>query len=80
MVSNVFNMEWFELDNCTKQSLLMIMKRGAIPIELTSAYVISMNLDSFVGVSMTFIFTAQLAVVIENTAVMSNIYFNSFLF
>jgi len=44
-------MEWFELDNYTKQSLLMIMTRGTIPIELTSAYVISMNLDSFVHVS-----------------------------
>lgn len=44
-------MEWLELDNYTKQSLLMIMRRSTIPIELTSAYVISMNLDSFVNVS-----------------------------
>lgn len=44
-------MEWIDLDEYTKKSLLMIMKRGATPIELTSAYVISMNLDSFVSVS-----------------------------
>ena len=43
-------MEWFELNKQTKQSLLMIMRRSSRPIELTSAYVISMNLDSFVGV------------------------------
>lgn len=44
-------MEWFGLNKYTKQSLLLIMKRSSKPIELTSAYVISMNLDSFVGVS-----------------------------
>jgi len=47
---NIFEMEWFNLDNYTKKSLLIIMKRGMVPIELSSAYVISMNLDSFVGV------------------------------
>jgi len=50
LVENVFEMEWFNLDNYTKKSLLIIMKRGMVPIELTSAYVISMNLDSFVSV------------------------------
>ncbi|XP_070156717.1 uncharacterized protein [Polyergus mexicanus] len=53
LVNNIFEMEWFELDNYTKQSLLMIMRRGTIPIELTSAYVISMNLDSFVNLLKT---------------------------
>nr|XP_012228790.1 PREDICTED: LOW QUALITY PROTEIN: odorant receptor Or1 [Linepithema humile] len=53
LVNNIFEMEWFELDIPTKQSLLMIMRRGTVPIELTSAYVISMNLDSFVGLLKT---------------------------
>lgn len=44
-------MEWFGLNKYTKRSLLIIMKRSSKPIELTSAYVIAMNLDSFVGVS-----------------------------
>lgn len=34
-----------------KESLLIIMNRAAVPIEFTSAYVLSMNLDSFVVVS-----------------------------
>lgn len=34
-----------------KRNLLIIMSRAAVPIEFTSAYVLSMNLDSFVGVS-----------------------------
>lgn len=50
MINSIFEMEWFELNKQTKQSLLMIMRRSSRPIELTSAYVISMNLDSFVGV------------------------------
>ncbi|KAL6422691.1 hypothetical protein ACFW04_010732 [Cataglyphis niger] len=53
LVNNIFEMEWFELDNYSKQSLLMIMRRCTIPIELTSAYVISMNLDSFVNLLKT---------------------------
>lgn len=63
-------MEWFELDSYTKKSLLMIMKRGAIPIELTSAYVISMNLDSFVNVSIKIYVTIYLTIEIENNVVM----------
>lgn len=50
-MDNVFEMEWFELNEDAKKVLLLIMRRGAIPIEFTSASVISMNLDSFVGVS-----------------------------
>lgn len=39
------------LDQNVKKALLLIMRRSAMPIEFTSAYIISMNLDSFVGVS-----------------------------
>lgn len=51
LVDNVFEMEWFDLNEDAKKVLLLIMRRGTIPIEFTSASVISMNLDSFVGVS-----------------------------
>ncbi|KAG5326078.1 OR46A protein, partial [Acromyrmex heyeri] len=47
LINSIFEIEWFELNKQTKQSLLMIMRRSSRPIELTSAYVISMNLDSF---------------------------------
>lgn len=50
-MNNVFEMEWFELNENAKKVLLLIMRRGIVPIEFTSASVISMNLDSFVGVS-----------------------------
>jgi len=39
------------VDENLKKSLIIIMKRTTMPIEITSAYTISMNLDSFVGVS-----------------------------
>jgi len=35
-----------------KKDLLLIMRRSTVPIEFTSSYIILMNLDSFVGVSM----------------------------
>ncbi|KAL0116285.1 hypothetical protein PUN28_011245 [Cardiocondyla obscurior] len=53
LVDKIFDIEWFELSKHNKQSLLMIMKRSSRPIELTSAYVISMNLDSFVNLLKT---------------------------
>lgn len=51
MLSNIFGMDWVSLEKNHKESLLIIMNRAAIPIEFTSAYVLSMNLDSFVVVS-----------------------------
>ncbi|XP_025163679.1 odorant receptor 49b-like [Harpegnathos saltator] len=53
LISNVFRMEWYDLDKHDQKSLLIIMKRSIIPIELTSAYVISMNLDSFMNLLKT---------------------------
>jgi len=43
-------MDWITMNNNLKGSLLIIMSRAAVPIEFTSAYVLSMNLDSFVAV------------------------------
>lgn len=49
-------MEWLTLDHNMQKSLLIIMIRGMVPIEFNSAYVISMNLESFVGVSIKIYF------------------------
>ncbi|XP_018374275.1 PREDICTED: odorant receptor Or1-like [Trachymyrmex cornetzi] len=53
LVSNIFDMEWCILDQNEKKSLLLIMRRSTVPIEFTSAYIISMNLDSFVSLLKT---------------------------
>ncbi|XP_018317852.1 odorant receptor Or1-like [Mycetomoellerius zeteki] len=53
LVSNIFDMEWCILDQNAKKTLLLIMRRSTMPIEFTSAYIISMNLDSFVGLLKT---------------------------
>ncbi|XP_071631660.1 putative odorant receptor 85d [Temnothorax longispinosus] len=53
LVSSVFEMEWYALDYPVQKSLLIIMKRGMVPIEFTSAYVISVNLQSFVSLLKT---------------------------
>lgn len=50
-MNNIFEMEWFKFNEDAQKTLLMIIRRAALPIEFTSASVISMNLDSFVGVS-----------------------------
>jgi len=39
------------LNNNIKKNLLIIMKRATMPIEFTTAHIISLNLDSFVAVS-----------------------------
>lgn len=39
------------MDNNVKKSLLIIMKRSTIPIEISTACIITLNLESFVGVS-----------------------------
>ncbi|XP_011705259.1 PREDICTED: odorant receptor Or1-like [Wasmannia auropunctata] len=49
LVDSIFEIEWIALDNKTKKSLLMIMNRAMRPIEFSSAYVINMNLDSFIA-------------------------------
>ncbi|XP_029665544.1 odorant receptor 94a-like [Formica exsecta] len=48
-VNNIYNMEWITLSNNNKKALLLIMKRAMIPIQFSSAYIITMNVDSFVA-------------------------------
>lgn len=47
---NIYNTEWTILNNNVKKGLLMVMNRATIPIEFTSANIMSMNLESFVMV------------------------------
>jgi len=47
-------MDWITMNNNLKGSLLIIMTRATEPIEFTTAYILSMNLDSFVGVKELF--------------------------
>ncbi|XP_077264615.1 uncharacterized protein LOC143898775 isoform X3 [Temnothorax americanus] len=51
--SNVFNVKWSGLSNSSKKGLLIIMKRATIPIEFSSAHIITMNLESFVALLKT---------------------------
>lgn len=51
LVDNIFEMEWQTMNENTKQSLMIIMKRAVVPIQITSAYIIPMNLEAFMGVS-----------------------------
>ncbi|XP_032691023.1 odorant receptor 46a-like [Odontomachus brunneus] len=50
LTNNIYEMNWPVLNNNNKRSLLILMKRAMIPIEFSSAYIITMNLDSFVAV------------------------------
>jgi len=50
-MDNIFEMNWLTLDKNFKKCLLIVMNRALVPIEFTSVYVLSMNLDCFVGVS-----------------------------
>ncbi|CAL1676382.1 unnamed protein product [Lasius platythorax] len=52
-IDNIFEMDWFTLDKNLKKSLIIMMERTVMPIEIISAYTISVNLDSFIGVLKT---------------------------
>ncbi|XP_077264586.1 odorant receptor 46a-like isoform X2 [Temnothorax americanus] len=51
LTDSIFQMEWPKMNNNVKKSLLIIMKRAMTPIEISSLYILTMNLDSFVSVS-----------------------------
>ncbi|XP_070156627.1 odorant receptor 46a-like isoform X2 [Polyergus mexicanus] len=53
LTDRIFEMNWPKLNNNFKKTFLMIMNRATIPIEFTSAYLFSMNLESFVGLLRT---------------------------
>ncbi|XP_011882839.1 PREDICTED: odorant receptor Or1-like [Vollenhovia emeryi] len=44
----IFGMDWVTADKKVKENLIIIMNRSLIPIEFSSAYIITVNLDSFV--------------------------------
>jgi len=44
-------MKWPIVGNSVKKSILIIMKRAMIPIEISTLYILTINLDSFVAVS-----------------------------
>ncbi|KAL0116262.1 hypothetical protein PUN28_011239 [Cardiocondyla obscurior] len=50
MIDRIFEVDWSESNNRFRKAYLMIMNRATIPIEFTSAYLFSMNLESFVSV------------------------------
>ncbi|XP_012060024.1 PREDICTED: putative odorant receptor 85d [Atta cephalotes] len=53
LVDSIFEIDWIALDLKTKKSLLVIMTRAMKPIEFNSAYILNMNLDSFVALLKT---------------------------
>ncbi|XP_077264607.1 odorant receptor 10-like isoform X6 [Temnothorax americanus] len=53
LAANIFGMGWLKMKQSRKQNLLMIMNRSLTPIEFSSAYIITMNLDSFVSLLRT---------------------------
>nr|XP_033199751.1 odorant receptor 49b-like [Bombus vancouverensis nearcticus] len=51
-ISNmVYNSDWPNLSNDARKMLVVIMARSLTPVEITSAYILPMNLESFKGVS-----------------------------
>lgn len=53
LAANIFEMQWLALNRNVQKSLLIIMNRSLLPIEFSSAYILTMNLDSFVSVSIS---------------------------
>lgn len=52
---HIFEMNWITADKKVKENLIMIMNRSLMPIEFSSAYILTVNLDSFVTVRNKFI-------------------------
>ncbi|XP_018374987.1 PREDICTED: odorant receptor 4-like [Trachymyrmex cornetzi] len=48
-LNNIYNIQWPSLSNSSKKGLLIVMRRAMNPIEFSSAYIITMNLESFVA-------------------------------
>ncbi|XP_071631675.1 putative odorant receptor 85d [Temnothorax longispinosus] len=53
LTDSIFQMEWPNLDNNIKKGLLLVMKRSMIPIEISTVYILTINLDSFVALLKT---------------------------
>ncbi|XP_076284733.1 odorant receptor Or1-like [Lasioglossum baleicum] len=50
----IFAGNWIRLDNNSKRTLLMIMLRSTFPMEIKSAHIMSMNVESFTWVCMIY--------------------------
>ncbi|XP_018403370.1 PREDICTED: uncharacterized protein LOC108780233 [Cyphomyrmex costatus] len=50
LINSIYNIEWLDLSNSNKKDILLVMRRAMTPIEFTSGYIITMNLESFVAV------------------------------
>ncbi|TGZ46185.1 Uncharacterized protein DBV15_06523 [Temnothorax longispinosus] len=55
IIDNIYEMEWLTLDKNRKKSLMIIMRRTTVPIQLTCAYIVPINLETFMGVSINVI-------------------------
>ncbi|XP_012528082.1 odorant receptor 46a isoform X2 [Monomorium pharaonis] len=53
LIDSIFQMNWPILDNSVKKSLVIIMKRAMIPIEISTIFILTLNLDSFVALLKT---------------------------
>lgn len=51
LMDKIFQIDWPIVNNNVKKGLLIMMKRSTIPIEISTVHIITLNLDSFVGVS-----------------------------
>ncbi|XP_050591278.1 odorant receptor 46a-like isoform X2 [Bombus affinis] len=49
----IYHSDWTNLSNDAKKMLLIIMARSLTPVEITSAYILPMNLESFKGLIKT---------------------------
>ncbi|XP_071631683.1 putative odorant receptor 85d [Temnothorax longispinosus] len=50
MIDNIYEMEWMTLDKNRLKSLMIIMRRTTVPIQITCAYIVPMNLETFMGI------------------------------
>ncbi|XP_060824031.1 putative odorant receptor 85d [Bombus pascuorum] len=46
----IFEVDWISFDNSSKKSLINVMRRATKPIELTCAYIFTMDLKTFVDI------------------------------
>ncbi|XP_077264582.1 odorant receptor 33a-like isoform X1 [Temnothorax americanus] len=53
MSDNIYEMEWLTLDKNKIKSLMIIMRRTIVPIQITCAYIVPMNLNTFMGILKT---------------------------
>ncbi|XP_011640465.2 odorant receptor 46a-like [Pogonomyrmex barbatus] len=53
LMENIFQMEWPIVNNTIKKGFIIIMKRAMVPIEISTIYILTINLDSFVALLKT---------------------------